>query len=301
MYDAGSLIGIGKRALHKAYLLQVRLMKDGTAGEILSKNAQGDKSTRADLESEIEAIKVFKDANAPVRIIAEEHGLVDIVENPRYLAVLDGVDGSSGLVANPRSRCGTMLAIASTLDPKYNEFFFGGITEFSTNRIFYGIIGEGTFLVNDPNKMDDVSRIHRREIKKFDRGIRIHVDDCKLCPDYESNVTAGIDKISALVRETFSLKAERNGNRLSALNSSAAMCIDLIMGEVDLVGGVIAKGAFEPPTEYVLVTGVGGVMTDIDGNDIGCKKWKEYGRNTIPLVRASSRELGNTFAEFCQP
>ena len=96
--------------------------------------------------------KLSQSKKFPVRIISEEHGQIDIVNNPAYLAVLDGIDGSSGLVSNPRSRCGTMLAIADNLNPVYDDFIFSGITEFITNKIVYAAKNKGVYLVQNPGK-----------------------------------------------------------------------------------------------------------------------------------------------------
>jgi hypothetical protein len=55
-----------------------------------------------------------------------------------------------------------------------------------------------------------------------------------------------MDEIGDMMRSRFSNKL-RERVQLSAENSSGAMCIDLITGDVDAVAQVVAKGVFEPP------------------------------------------------------
>ncbi len=112
--------------------------------------------------------------------------------------------------------------------------------------------------------------------------------------EYDSSVTSGVDEITTIMEKTFPNKL-KNHFKLSGLQSSAAMCIDLISGKVDLVGDAIAKGVFEPPTMYRLVNEISGSVMDLDGKDIGDKKWLEYGRPLTPIVLSSSYNLGEKF------
>jgi fructose-1,6-bisphosphatase len=140
-------VGVGIGALQKAYETQIALLGRGVIGEKVNTGVGSDVVLKGDWDSEEAVIKFFREEKFPARVIAEEHGQIDLVENPKYLVILDGVDGSSAMSANSRSRCGTMLEIAANLDPTYNEFIFAGITEYATYRIVYGI--KSTLSIHD--------------------------------------------------------------------------------------------------------------------------------------------------------
>lgn len=291
---------IGVSALRAAYSTQRRLLEEGGIGDLVGRdNKGGDQSTRGDLESEKAVINYFRKEKFPIRLIAEEHGEIDITPNPKYLGILDGIDGSSGLAANPRSRCGTMLAITDNFDPRYEDFIFAGLTEFVTEKILYAVKGRGTVLLYDlEGKSSDLNYGRYGRPNKISENTRMYVDSMLDPSEYKEGVTAGMDEIRELMERTF---ADSLDGKIKLVGgcSSAAMCLDLIIGEVDLVGQVIAKGVFEPPVQYLLVKERGGAVLGMDGRDIGDERWSKYGRRSedgrptmSPLLLASSEELG---------
>ncbi len=82
--------------------------------------------------------------------------------------------------------------------------------------------------------------------------------------------------------------------------TSSEMCLDLLLGDVDAVAHIVAKGVFEPPNMYFLTKELGGTGTDLKGQDLGNKKWKAVGMNIDGAVFASSQELGNSIIELLQ-
>lgn len=293
---------IGINSLKAAFKKQNRLSKEKTIGTRVSKNAEGDTSLRGDIESEMEVIKVLKENKFPARIYAEEHGLINLSEKPRYLVVIDGFDGSSALAKDNKARGGTMLAISKSLNPRYIDFVFGGITDFSTNRIIYGLKDKGSFLYNNLYKNNqNIQKIEKFPLNHFDSKTKMYVDDPKYIGNYEEGITSQLDEISSVVRKNFTSKLEGRVE-LAGLISSGAMCMDLITGKVDTIGGISAKGVFEQPAEYVILKEVGGVITDYSGEDIGRNYWlkdrrlhKEY---PIPSLRASSQQLAREIIKY---
>jgi len=292
--ELNSFIGI--EALKQAYLVQRKLLENNSIVEFVYKGRGLDKATRGDWESEEEIINFLIKENFPVRIISEEHGQIDITSSPKYLAVLDGIDGSSGLVTNQNSRCGTMLSIAYNLNPCYDNFFFGGLTEFSTGKIAYGIKDKGNYLIKDRV----IKKIESKERNFLNPKTKIHIDDKQFYPDFKESITSGIDEISSFVKKTFSDKLKGKFD-LSGIVSSSSMCLDLVEGKVDAVCGVIAKGVFEPPAEYRLVKEIGGeLFAFVEGkwNELRNKKWAEYGRPLSPLIRVANLEIGKELIEY---
>ena len=75
----------GLSALRAAYSTQRELSSAGNIAEFVSVGRGADKATKGDWESEEAVLNYFQRVRFPVRVIAEEHGTVDIVPNPRYL------------------------------------------------------------------------------------------------------------------------------------------------------------------------------------------------------------------------
>lgn len=307
-YENGSVADIGLKALEAAYKRQLKLSNAGTIGLRVSKGAGGDTSLRGDIESETEAIRVLKENNFPCLVYAEEHSAWEPIRigdrNPEYLVVIDGFDGSSALAKNPRARGGTMLAIANTLNPKYSDFIFGGITDFSTNQIVYGLKRNGSFLRTYKGDSFDSKQLQKLPERHFNSETKVHLDDPKYWGEIQEGVTSGIDDIARVTREHFTTKLERylEKENVSGLNSSGAMCLDLILGKVDAIGGVSAKGVFEQPTEYPIIACSGGVIVDYSGKDIGNNYWikdrEKHRENPVPSLRASSPQLAREILNY---
>ncbi len=295
----------GIKSLRDAYFTQLGLASQGTIGEKISRNYGKDISLKGDWESEEVVIGCFKDSGLPIRIISEEHGQIDLTKESKlkYLAVLDGFDGSSGLAKNSWARGGTMLAIANNLNPKYEDFIFGGLTDFSTGKIIYAIKGEGVFLLKE---IEENCRRERIEIERPKQIKKIYLDDKTFYPDYKEGITSGMDEITECVRKYFSDKL-KGKFELSGLVSSSAMCLDLILGKVDAVGGVRAKGVFEPPAEYVLLKEIWGRIFGLNKktntwydikNDLWLKDRERYKTNFAPLLRVGSKEVEKELIEI---
>ena len=134
MVDADKLVELGIKALENAYKILEELGDKGL--ESIQKNPHGDTSLVGDIEAEKVVIDTFREANIPLRIISEEHGKVDLSDNPQFLAVLDGLDGTSVYkTARGKGRYGTMFGIFSNLDPTYEDYIFSGVMEHSSKRL----------------------------------------------------------------------------------------------------------------------------------------------------------------------
>lgn len=286
--------------LKSAYDIQEKLIRLGTIGNFINpKITRGkDKSLEGDWYSEEEVINYFRKF-FPVTIYSEEHGVVNLSENA--VAVLDGWDGSSKLKINPNADGGTMLAVAQELDTKYSDFVFGGLTEHSRGLVVYAEKDWGLWKFEMQRDRETPVKISPIQRKRFSHQTRIHVDDEQFYGDYARGVTSGLDEIAGLVRKTFSGPLKRKGfTNLSGKNSSSSMCLDLLLGKVDAVCGVIAKGVFEPPAEYVMIKEVEGVLIAGLENETGKRDWQlidneewlEFGRPLTPLIRAANEEIG---------
>jgi len=280
-------------SLFEACKTQCTLYKQGKIAELIHKGSGADKATRGDWESEETIIHFLTKDGLPLRIYSEEHGIIDVVKNPKYLAILDGIDGSSGLVKNPSSRCGTMLSVAKNLKPRYKDFIFAGITEYFTNKIVHGIEDYGVTETTSPNY--SIKKIPLFSHRSFSPQTKLRIDCYQT--DIAPGITAGISAFEKFMDEMVVQKLQGK-LELSGGISSASMCLDLLYQDIDALAQIVAKGVSEPPVIYFLTTLLGGVGTDLKGNDLGEKKWEPVGMNVQGALFTSSREINNSLVEL---
>jgi hypothetical protein len=238
--------------------------------------------------------------NLPLRIISEEHGSIDLVRKPEYLVILDGIYGSSALVKNPSTRCGTIISLANKLNPSYEDFTFAGITEFISNKIIYGRktgldFGEGGVFAmkyNSNNKNHIFEKIPKFKNENEDNA-RIMIDCYN--SDYAQGITKGMNDFEIFMKEK--VVKYLDGENISGAISSASMFIDLLEGKTDAVFNMVAKGVFEPPAMYLLTKLLGGSATDLHGNDLGDRKWEQVGMNLEGALFCSSENLSKRLIE----
>lgn len=268
----GDLTNISIRALENSFKIHEKLGVNGK--EKITKNRFGEKTLRIDVGAEKAVINTFKRAKIPIRIISEEHGVVDIVEDPIYLGVLDGLDGTKEYKkARNKGRYGTMFGLFSNLNPKYEDYLFGGFMEHSTNKLFYVSKGKGSF-VKENNL---VRRICCNQNKKLNKDIRIYLD---FEFDQNRNIT--------LLQDTF-VRSLKNHIFLHE-NSMGVHLIDVACGEADLALHSTRKGNLEIATAYGIIKESGGVVVTVNGKNLGKKNYLKFGQEKfVPVISASSK------------
>jgi fructose-1,6-bisphosphatase/inositol monophosphatase family enzyme len=273
MADADTLVKLGIKALKNAYKVHEKLGDKGLVP--VQKNPHGDISLVGDIETEKAVIDTFREANIPLRIISEEHGVIDLSANPRFLAVLDGIDGTNVYeTERGKGRYGTMFGIFSKLDPKYDDYIFSGVMEHSTKRLYYAVKNKGVFLITD-GKQSLIKCSPARGL----RDSRIYADEFF---DGYRNVS--------FIHDTYLSKLK--GYAFVHSNSSAVHYVDLAQGKADLVLECTRKGNLEIAVAYGLVNEAGGVVVTIDGVSIGKRKYLVLGQDKyIPIISASTTEL----------
>ncbi len=235
-------------------------------------NQFGEVKKRGDVEAEKAVIDTLRKAKVPIRIYSEEHGIVDIVANPKYLGVLDGLDGPP----SHKNRYGTMFGIFSNTNPKYGDYLFSGIMEHNPQRLFFVSRGKGSFVVSNGKRQS----IHCSKNTKLDRkSTRIYAD---VVFDEAMN--------STFIRDTFLSKLR--GFDVNYLLSSAAHYADLASGQVELVLECTRKLNLEIAAAYGLINEAGGVVLASDGTSFGNKKYLQFGQNEhLPIIAASTEQL----------
>ena len=238
-------------------------------------NQFGEVKKKGDVLAEKAVIDVFRKAKVPIRIYSEEHGIVNIGANPRYLGVLDGLDGPP----SSKNRYGTMFGIFSNTNPKYRDYLFSGIMEHNPRKLFFVFRGNGSFVISAGGKKEG---IHCSKHNKLDRkNTRIYAD---VVFDEAMN--------STFIRDTF--LSRLRGFDVKYLLSSAAHYADLASGQVDLVLECTRKLNLEIAAAYGVVKEAGGVVLAYDGSNFDNKKYLQFGQNeNLPIIAASTEQLAN--------
>jgi len=264
--------------LHRALAIHDNLGETGE--ELVQKNQFGEAALRVDIECEKAILDFLKEAGVPIRVISEEHGQVDITENPCYLGILDGLDGSNVYKKERgHGRYGTMFGIFATVNPSYQDYLISGIMEHSTKRLFVALKNGGAFVI-EGNKR---TPIHSSGRTQLDPDTQIYIDEY-----FEIN------------RNTFSNKLQNFKPKFRdfSVGSSAIHYADVASGVADLALECTRKNNLEIAIAYGLETEAGAVMVDLDGTSIGDKKYLEFGqKEKVPIITAATKELADELLE----
>ncbi len=243
--------------------------------EAVQKNVHGDTSLVADINAEEAIIETFRNAGVPIKIIFEERDTVDLSSSPKFLAVLDGLDGTSVYKESKgKGRYGTMFAVFSNTNPDYADYLFCGVMEHSTNHLFYAVKNKGCFLIKDNVKI----HIKCSNVRKLEDA-SIYADEFF---DGKRNTT--------LIHDIFISKLQEY--KFLHSNSSAVHYVDLAHGKADLVLECTRKGNLEIAVAFGLENEAGGVMVTLDGVSIANQKYLTFAQDEyVPIISASTIEL----------
>lgn len=262
------LIPIAKAALWNAYRVHQDL---GDAGlEPMPSNQFGEVAVRGDIEAEKAVIETFRKHAVPIRFISEEHGTTDLVQEPRFLGVLDGLDGSTVYKrARGTGQYGTMLAILANTDPTYNEYLFNGIMEHCGARLFWARKGGGAFVTAGNTDM----ALRNSGRMRLDKNARLMIDEY-----WDFNKNTFTERLVDF--------------RTENLVSTAAHHMQVLEGKADAVLECTRKGNLELAVAYGLHSESTGCMVDFEGSDIGSQRYHVFGQEKhIPIISAASPEL----------
>ena len=259
---------IGILALQESRFVHESL---GIKGEQeVTKNQYGETALKVDIECEKTIINFLKKKFVPIKIISEEHGTTIIGDNPKFTAILDGLDGSNVYKKYRGSgRYGTMFAIFSGLNPKYNDYIFSGVMEHVVDKLYYATKDKGSFMLSKDKKIP-ISCNSKTKLNK--KGLIY------------------IDEFFKLNRKTFSEPLRKFNTTCSG--SSCIYYIDVSNDKADLALECTRKGNLEIAIAHGLITESGGVMTTLNGEKIDSKKYLGFGqKEKVPIITASSIDL----------
>jgi len=276
--DQQKLKQITVEALTKVFHDHIRLGKEGV--KEYRKNQFGEICLEGDWRAEEEVIRTLKDHKVPIKIISEEHGVINLGEE--FLGVLDGLDGTSNYIrfvnGDATARYGTMFGIYRSSDPFYRDYLVSTIIEHPTRKLFLASKKKGVHVFDMQTGEKFALRSPERKISKQ----RALIDIDKRYAHYEF--------LHGYVR-----KLPRNF-QFRNLDSDAAHYTALITGNADLLFECTRKRNLEIAVGYGLVTEWNGVMVTLDEEDIGTKKYLEFGQQEyVPVISAANVGLARDF------
>lgn len=272
-----ALKSAGTEALKAAKKVHDKLGERGLT-PVPSPNQFGEQALKADVEAERAVLDVLSTYKIPIRVISEEHGTTDITPNPKYLGVLDGIDGTANYREGRNTlRYASMFGMYTNLDPHYRDYIFSGMMEHVANKLWYAVFGKGS-IVLDLNSGDQYM-IKPSNIKVFTQACRIYT----ALSYHDTFVDRTLEKFLKPYKTTES-------------KSSAICYIDLASGVADLQVETTRKRNLEQMVAYGFVREAGAVMKTFRGIDLGTEKYFQFGQETTEgIITASNPQLAEDF------
>jgi fructose-1,6-bisphosphatase/inositol monophosphatase family enzyme len=273
-FSISHLRTIAVRALRSAFERHAELAEHGL--EEIRKNQFGDTALRMDIEAEEAVLESLRRDRIPVRVISEEHGIVDI-GTPEFLAVLDGIDGTALYRKEPnQGRYGTMLGLYEGTDPLYADYIIGGIMQHATRKLLLGVRGQGAFAISDNGE----KLIHTSKHARFDTDTKVYIDEY-----FETNRKSYSEPLS--------------GFNTEYREASSLYYADVAEGSAAFALECTRKGNLEIAAAYGLIREAGGVTVDGGGSEIGQQKYLEFGQKTnLPVITAATKGLAGELIAF---
>lgn len=249
-------------------------------------NQFGEQALRADLAAEETVLNSFRtyseNKSITLEVRGEETATSILGESgEKYFAVLDGLDGSSNFLNSNEWSYGTMFAVAKGDDPTYQDFEVAGIGLPEENWILIAIKGSGVFVYDIDNKT----------YNKIDRFDSIEYDETKILsdnyfPEAKSMLGKMQEKWPRSGSTAASIVAIAIGNQIE--NSKYPEMNKGWQGLADLT----RKGNLEQPVLHLILSELGGVMVDKNGEEIGNNHFKDWGQDKkVPVISAKSQEI----------
>lgn len=277
--EINSLRAITIKLFLQAFEMHQKLGNEGkTPGQF---NQFGDISLKADWDAEEVFVNGCKQAGIPIVISSEEHGEVTLGKNLKYRGILDGIDGSNAFKMGT-GPYGTMFAIFEGINPRYQDYLVTGILEYPSGRLLLATRNGGSFLTSG-DITQPASTSGQLDLRAGQS--RIYID-------------GGIDYSRQFLAPRFKRFEQAYvgniANKGIPWGASSIYYFKLATGEADLVVECTRKRNLENAVAYGILHEIGAVMVDGNGDDIGSKRYLEFGQDPnqfIPLISAATGQL----------
>jgi myo-inositol-1(or 4)-monophosphatase len=221
------------------------------------KGAGGDKSFPIDIEAEDIIISSLRSMGEPLSIVSEEAGAFDI-NGGGSVVIIDPIDGSKNAISGVPFYC---ASIAVAEDDRIGSISSGYIINLLTGDEFWAEKGKGSFFNGEQ--------------------IFCQQDDIFYFVAYEAQ-SSGTD----LRRIMPLLDATRKGRCFGSLALDLAY---VAYGAISIFAGPSRARIFDFASGFLLVKEAGGIVTDIEGNNIEDIRISLHDR--VSLLAAGNRKL----------
>ena len=239
-----------------------------------------DEALRADLKAEEEMVRATREwaeeGGVKVKMRGEEVGELEVGKGKKeYFMCLDGLDGSGNyLKENKKWGYGTMVALAESNNPDYEDFEVAGIVMLNEGKVWLAEKGRGIYVF-------DIEREKWDKMRKFE--VRGYEDNKILADNYFKEAREYLSEKQKVWKRT---------------GSMVASIVSILKGERLGLADVTRKGNLEQPVAYRLLKEMGGVVVDKEGEDIGGKEFDSWGQEErVPVFIASSEEIVDRMRE----
>lgn len=270
----------GIEALKAAKRVHDELGESGLT-PVVSPNQFGEQALRGDVEAEKAVLDTLSAYKIPIRVISEEHGIINITSNPKYLGVLDGIDGTANYRAGRNKlRYTTMLGMYANLDPYYRDYIFSGMMEHPSSKLWYALFGKGS-LALDLNSQEQ-AMVKPNNIKSF-------TPECRIYTALSYRETP----IGRMLEESLSSYGR------TEVTSASISYLDIASSVADLEAEITRKKNLEQMIAFGFLKEAGAVMINLQGNDLGTEKYFQFGQETSEgIITAASHELALDFLNY---
>ncbi|MEK7517256.1 MAG: hypothetical protein AAB583_01810 [Patescibacteria group bacterium] len=272
-----ALKAVGIEALKAAKRVHDELGEGGLT-PVPSPNQFGEQALRGDIEAEKAVLNTLSNYKIPIRVISEEHGITDVTANPKYLGVLDGIDGTANYRAGRNKlRYATMFGMYDNLDPCYRDYIFSGMMEHSANKLWYVRLGAGSTVL-DLNSQEQ-SGVKPSKVRELSPSCRIYT----VLSYRETPIGKELEEF---------LKPYKTDE----IRSCAIAYLDIASGIADLEVEITRKRNLEQMVAYGFLKEGGVAMVTLKGADLGREKYFEFGQETHDIIiTAANPELALDF------
>jgi len=277
--QASELELVVREALLAAAAVHDRLGEGGL--KEVSKNHFGDTALVGDVEAEEAIFRTLNKHGVPVLITSEEHGMFQLTHDPKYLVVIDGIDGSSVYKhARGVGRYGTMLALFDGVDPTFDDYLVSGVMEHVEKRLYIARRQNGASVTNGKGR----ERLHVSAVADL--------ASAKALQDARYFGRLELGKMPLLKRHIDALQPRKPG----CLGASSMHYVDVAQGSADLVLECTRKKSLEIAIAYGIIREAGGVMVDENGASVGPQRYLAFREeNHKPIITASTKGLAQDF------
>jgi len=234
--------------------------------EVKQKESQSNIVTEADIESERIIIELIKERFPKHSIISEESGFIN--NHSEYTWIIDPLDGTSNF-ASGIPWFGILISLF-----KHNTPILGGAYLPVQDQLYFAEAGKGAFKNGKPLPM-----LNNKELKD---------SLFAFCVDYTEDIdflNKGIEIFKYIV------KSSRNTRSTNSL-------IDFIYVAEGKFGGVLNlyTKVWDISALGLIISEVGGIMKNIDGNNIQFSVGEEIIDENFPVI-AGSRQIVESLKE----